>query len=118
MLRRGNRVSARRIHHDDPAFRRGIHIHVIHAHARAPNDFQLRGRLDDFRGGLGFTADHEAFEAPDDFEQLVRLEADLDGDIEEAALGEFIYAPLGDGIGDENFGLGHGVGKKGRNCLR
>ena len=41
--------------------------------------------------------------------------AGLDGDIEQAARGEFIDAALGDGIGDEDFGLGaHLVGKKER----
>ena len=53
-LRRGNRVAARRVHHHHAALRGGFHVHVVHAHARAADDAQLRRGLDDLARHLGF----------------------------------------------------------------
>ena len=79
-----------------------------------PMTFSLCRGLDDLRRRLRLAAHHERVKFADDREQFVRLQPDLDRDIEQPARGEFIDAALGDGIGDEDFRFGHGVGKKER----
>ena len=78
-----------------------------------PITFSFVRRLDHLGGGLRLAADDQRLEFADDFEQLLRLQADLHRHVEQAAVGEFINAALGDGIGDEDFGLGHGNWEKG-----
>ena len=114
VLRGRDRVPARRVHHDDAALRRRIHIHVIHAHARAADDLQLLRGLDELRRRLGLAAHHERGYSPMISSSSSSFSPVFDGDIEQPACGEFSDAALGDGIGDENFGFGHGLGKRER----
>ena len=56
-LGRCDRVARRRIHHDHPAFRRGIDIHVVDPHAGPAHHAQQRGRGDHVGGDLRLRTD-------------------------------------------------------------
>ena len=43
----------RGVHHHDAPLRGGVHVHVVHAHARAADDAQFRRRLDHLAGDFG-----------------------------------------------------------------
>ena len=115
MLRGRDGIPPRGIHDDNPAPGGRIDIDVVHADTGATDDFEIGRRLDHLGGHLGFTADHQRVELANDGEQFIRLQADFDGHVEGAAVGEFIDSSLGDGVGDEDFRFGHGLGKKSGN---
>ena len=108
MLGGGNGVPAGRVHHHDPARGGGIDIDIVHSDAGAADGFEILGRGYDIRADFGLTADHEGGEFGNDLEQLVVRQPWLESDIQLTALGQGIDAGLRNGIGDKDFGLGHG----------
>ena len=103
MLRSGNRVPARRVHDDNPAFRRGVDIHVVDTYPGAADDFELLGGLKDRGGHLGLAANDQRGEFRNDLDDLGLGQTRLDNDLKLAAGGDLIQPALGHGIGDQNF---------------
>ncbi len=70
-FRRGNRVSARRVHHDNAALRGGVDINVVHAHAGAPDDLELLGGVHDPRRDPGLRTHDDGRGVRRQFDQLI-----------------------------------------------
>ena len=43
----------RSLHHNDPMFSGGLHVHVVHARPRAADDLQVAAGVDDVGRHLG-----------------------------------------------------------------
>ena len=71
VLRRRDVVAFRRVHHHDAAVGGRRHIDVIHANARSPDHTKILGRRDDIFSHLGATADHQAIDIANQFQQLI-----------------------------------------------
>ena len=56
MLGRGNRISARRIQHDDAAARGRLNVDVVHPHPGAPDHAQLRACIQNIGGDFCLAA--------------------------------------------------------------
>ena len=106
----GDGVATRRVHHHDAALRSGIHVHIIDTDARATDDFQLRGRVDDFPGDFRFRSDHERVGIFDDRQQFGLGEALLQHlHLEFRALLEHGDAPGRDRVANHNFHSQNGM---------
>ena len=102
VLRRGDRVAERRVHHDHAGRRGGGNIDIVDADAGATDDFEVLGRLDDVGGDLGRRADRDAVILVDDLEQFFLGKAGLYIGLDTALLED------GDGggrqlVGNEDF---------------
>ena len=106
MLGGGDRVSAGGIHHDHASARGGVHIDIVHPHPGTANDSELRSGLEDGGGDFRLTADDESGKFGDDFDEFGFRQAGINNDLEGAAIGEFVYAALRNGIGHEDLGFG------------
>lgn len=102
MLCRGNRVPARRVHHDNPALRRRVDIDVVDTYACAPDYAQLFGRLEHCSSYLGLAANNQRRKLGNHFDEVRFGHAGLDNDFELSARGDLIQPALGDGISDQN----------------
>ncbi len=107
MFRGGNGVAARRVHHDHAAPGRFRHVHIIDSHAGAPDDPQLRSRVQHRRRDLGLAAHHDRAEIRDDFDERRFAQAGLGRDFERAVARQFVHAALRNGIRDQDFRNGH-----------
>ena len=108
MLGGGHRVAAGGVHHDDAAPGGGVDIDIVHPDTGPADRLEIFRRGDDIRADLGLAAHDKGGVVGDDFEQFVVREARLEGHVQVSAFGEGVDAGLRDGIGDKNFGLGHG----------
>ena len=70
VLGRAERVSSRRVHHDDTLFARRFGVDVFVAHAGAADDFELLRGLEHFGGDFGRRADGQTVVIADDLQQL------------------------------------------------
>ena len=102
MLRSGNSVPARRVHDDNPAFRRGVYVHVVDTHPGPADDFELLCGLKDRGGHLGLAANDQRGEFRNDLDDLGLGQTRLDNNLKLAAGGELIQSALGHGIGHQN----------------
>jgi hypothetical protein len=101
VLGRRERVLARGIHHDHPAFRRGLHIDVVHPGPRPPDHPQSRRGVHEcgvHRGGAPYD---EGIAVGD---RLLEILAGLPGTIEDIVPRAFqdLSALGGDGIGKQD----------------
>jgi hypothetical protein len=71
MLCRGDRVPARRVHHDDALFGGSGNIHIVQPYACSSHDLQVFGRFENFSGHRGATADDQAIVFPDFFHEIL-----------------------------------------------
>ena len=106
MLGGGDRVSTGGIHHDHATARGGVHIHIVHPHPGAADDSEFRSGLEDGGGDFRLTANNESGKFGDNFDEFGFGQAGIDYDLEGAAVGEFVYAALRNGIGHEDLGFG------------
>ena len=67
---RGDRVAGRGVHHHDAPLGGGGDINVVHAHARAPDDLEFRGRLQHRLGDLRLGADHDGLHVGQEGQQF------------------------------------------------
>jgi hypothetical protein len=103
MLRGGDRIAERRVHDDHASRRRGRNVDVVDADARAADDLQFLGALEQFRGDFGGGANREPVIVADDLGELFFVESGFDVDLHPARLED------GDGgggklVGNENAG--------------
>jgi len=103
VLRGGDRIAERRVHHDDAARRGGGNVDVVDADAGAADHFEPRGAFEQFRCHLGRRSDREAVIIADDPGEFLFVEAGLHVDLDAA----FLEDRDGGGrefVGDENAG--------------
>ena len=94
MLRSGNGVSARGVHHDYAALRGSVDIHIVHPDPSATDGFEVfRGR-NDIGAYLGLAADDKGGEFRDDFEQFLVRQAGRKRDIEKTSFRQGVDAGL------------------------
>ena len=103
-----HRVAAGGVHHDDAAPGRRLDIDIVHPDAGPADRFEIFRRGDDVRADFGLAANDKGGVVGDDFEQFVVREARMEGHVQQSSFGQGIDAGLRDGIGDKNFGFGHG----------
>ena len=71
MLRRGDRIAARRVDDDDAALRRRLYVNVVHTDAGAPNDLQFSRTFQDIRRDLRRRAHHQRVIVSDHIQQFL-----------------------------------------------
>ena len=98
-----DRVAAGRVHQHHAAVRGGLDIHVVHADARAADDFELFGGLENLLGDLGFRAHDDGIDLGDHGQKLGLGEALFEhGHLKFRALPEQFDAARRDWITDQN----------------
>ncbi len=102
-------VAVGRVHHDDAPARRGLDVHVVHAHAGAADHAQVGGGFEHFGGDFGLAAHDERGVAGDFCDQFAFGErlARVDVHFEQTALADFLDAARRNGIGNQDFELVH-----------
>ena len=71
VLRRGDRISARRVDDDDAALRCCLYVNVVHTDAGAPNDLQFPRTFQDIRRYLRRRAHHQRVIVSDHVQQFL-----------------------------------------------
>ena len=71
MLRRGDRIAARRVDDDDAALRCCLYINVVHTDASAPDDLQFSRAFQDIRRYLRRRAHHQRIIVSDHVQQFL-----------------------------------------------
>jgi hypothetical protein len=112
VLRSGDRIAERRVHHDDAPRRRRRNVDIVDADAGAANHFELCRLLQDFRCDLGGGAHREAVELADHRGKLVLVLAEIGLEVDlDAAILEDLDRRRRQGIGDEHAGS-HGIARQ------
>ena len=108
MLGGGDRVPARRVHHDDAVLGGGRQIDVVDPDAGAADRLELGRPLDDRGRDLRLAADHDPLVETGVGEEILRRNPDPDIDVQGRIGLEFLDSDLRNLVCDENFVLWHG----------
>ena len=82
LLGGGDDVGGGGVAHDDAGLGGGLDVDVVHAHARAADDAQLRSRGDDLARDVRGGAHHERIVVGDGLDKLIRGHLQLDIDLQ------------------------------------
>ncbi len=101
MLGDGGGVPARRVHHDDAAFGRGVDVDRVDTRSGPADHFETLARLDGGASDLGGAADDQPFVLADALDQLALAERAGHVDVE-PVLAERVDADGLEPVGDQN----------------
>ena len=101
VLRRGHHVRLGRVRDDDAALGGGVHVHVVHADARAADRAQPLGLRDQVRVELRGRADQHPVELADPALELAVLPVDPELDVE-AGVAQQLDAAVADLLLDQD----------------
>ena len=103
-----DRISARRVQHDDAAAGRCLDIDVIHSDTGAAHDTQFVTGIQNFGGDFGLAAHHQRAERRNQLDEFALVQAGFDRDMQRVLAREFVHSALRNGIGDEDLRRSHG----------
>ena len=107
MLGGRDRVSARRVHDHDAAFRGGLDVDVVDAHASAADDLQARRGGQRLRGHLRRAANDQRVEFANAGDEFVFFQASAGLDMEMGAFREDSDASGGDAVSGQYAVISH-----------
>ena len=102
-----DRISARRVQHDDAAAGRCLDIDVIHSDTGAAHDTQFVTGIQNFGGDLGLAAHHQRAERRNQLDEFALVQAGFNRDLQRVLAREFVHSALRNGIGDEDLRARH-----------
>ena len=96
----GDDVGLRRVGDHDPAFGGGVHVDVVHPHARAPDRAHVGRLVDQLGGELRRGADQDAVVLADPLRQL--LVAPVEAEVDVEVLAQQLHAGVADLLLDQH----------------